>query len=422
MSYQRILFSSLFLLLAVQFCKAATDKYRLIIRDDPAYNMTIGWNQISGTDARVYYDSVDHGVDTEAYANSQSPDRVVSYKSMNNHFVRLQGLKPDRAYYFVIADSEGRSQRFWFKTLPDSPDKRLSIVAGGDSRRNNAQVGPHEPRISSNIMVTKLRPHFVAFGGDYTNNNTDGQWISWFDDWQYTIGDDGRMFPILPTRGNHERSNEDVVNLFDVASPDVVYAMNFAGNLVRAYTLNTLNPIEGKQTDWLRKDLAENHDKVTWRLAQYHHPIAPHQRSKSYKVLEYTHWAPLFYEYGMDLVIECDSHVAKVTWPVKPSESEDADAGFIRDDENGTIYTGEGSWGLTRVANVSYDWTRRKGSFNQVKWIFIDQEKIEFRTVKTENASNLTAVNDDDRFDLPVGLDIWEVEKDVKEVVINPRK
>ncbi|MGB3180333.1 MAG: metallophosphoesterase [Cyclobacteriaceae bacterium] len=407
-----------FFLTALSEAHAATDKYRLIIRDDPAYNMTVGWNQISGTSARVYYDTVDHGNDVSAYAFSHEPDRIVSYKSMNNHFARLSDLESDKVYYFIIADSEGASGRYWFRTLPDTPDKRLSIVAGGDSRRNSADVNPHEPRIASNIMVTKLRPHFVAFGGDYTNNNTDGQWISWFDDWQYTIAEDGRMFPILPTRGNHERSNEDVVNLFDVADADVVYAMNLGGDLLRAYTLNTMNPIEGEQTEWLRDDLNEHHDKVTWLMAQYHHPIAPHQRGKSYKVLEYTNWAPLFYKYGMDLVIECDSHVAKVTWPVKPSESDEADAGFVRDDENGTIYAGEGSWGLTRVANVSYDWTRRKGGFNQIKWIFVDQDKIEMRTVKTKGAVDVTPVTDEDQFRVPANLDIWNVEPGINTVII----
>ncbi len=409
---------SLILFYGVSF--GLNDKYRLVITDDPATTMTIGWNQISGHSVAVFYGEEDHGQDFMAYENYQLPDRTVAFKSMNKYFVRLKNLKPNTAYYFVVYDSEGVSERFWFKTLPDDPTIPLSIIAGGDSRRSGAATTPHEPRIQSNIIVKTIRPHFVAFGGDYTDKDTDGQWITWMDDWQYTIGDDGRMTPILATRGNHERSNTIVTNLFDVRQDDVYYALNFGGSLIRFYTLNVMIPVAGDQTQWLAQDLEENQAATVWKLAQYHYPIAPHQSGKSFKTGQYVHWAPLFYKHQMQLVIECDSHIAKNSWPIKPSEDPENEVGFVRDDERGTYYTGEGSWGLIRRNDVSYSWTRETGSFTQVKWIHANMDSLVVYTIKSATSNPTSTVDDNDRFKMPEGLDIWVTENGDRLVVNRP--
>lgn len=409
-----ILFS---VVLAVQ---GATEKYRLTITDDPATTMTIGWNQISGHSVALFYGTVDYGTDYQSYANFQLPDRTVAYKGMNNYFVRLKNLTPNTAYYFVIVDNEGVSERFWFETLPDDPTVPLSIIAGGDSRRSGTATTPHEPRIQSNLIVKALRPDFVAFGGDYTDANTSGQWQTWLDDWQYTIGDDGRMTPIYNTRGNHEHSNEDIVSIFDVTYDDVYYAINFGGSLIRFYTLNSMMSVAGDQTNWLEQDLQENNDATAWKMAQYHYTIAPHTSSKPYRFAQYTHWAPLFYQYGLQLIIECDTHVARNSWPVRPSVEASGDGGFVRDEEAGTVYSGEGSWGLIRNANVNYSWTRDAGSFTQVKWIHANLDSLVVYTIKSATSDPAAAVEDDDRFVMPEGMDIWITEHGNRVVIDRP--
>jgi len=396
------------------------DKFRLIITDDPSTHMTIAWNQISGHSVAVFYDKVDHGQDVSSYSNFRLPDRTAAYKSMNNYFVRLSDLEPATAYYFVIVDSEGVSERLWFRTLPDDPNVPLSIIAGGDSRRSGSEFTPHEPRIESNRVVRAIRPDFVAFGGDYTDKDTDEQWISWMDDWQYTTGNDGLMIPILPTRGNHERNNEVMVNLFDVPNDNVYYAITFGGSLIRFYTLNVMISVAGDQANWLRQDLIENDDQTAWKIAQYHYSIAPHQSGKSYQTPMYLHWASLFYEFGLQLAIECDVHVAKHTWPIKPSDESGQDHGFIRDDETGTVYTGEGSWGLIRTANVSYDWTRDSGSFTQVKWIQANTDSLVIYTIKSATSATDDILDDSDRFRMPEGLDLWSFTGTDRVVITRP--
>lgn len=412
----------MFLVMAVTESAAKTLRYRVIVREDPANSMVIGWEQRNCDDAVLYYGPVDHGADCGKYPMSKPADHTVVHKGMNNHFARLRGLMPNTAYYFVIRDSEGISERYWFKTLPNSSEEPLSIIAGGDSRRAEWDTSAYEPRILSNIMVSKLRPDLVTFAGDFTNRNSNGQWHSWFDDWQYTIAEDGRMFPILAARGNHENENQDIEHLFDSPHPHIYFATQLGGDLIRMYTLNSNISISGAQTDWLENDLAASQDQTYWTLVQYHHPIVPHQTGKTYKILQYRYWAPLFYKHQVQLVIECDSHVAKNSWPIIPSNRWYADGGFVRNDARGTVYTGEGSWAITRQADVDYRWTRESGSFTQFKWLKVSRDNIELRTVITTNANEVEAVSDDAKFVIPEALNLWRTRHGTAYVIDRPHQ
>ncbi|MAQ75226.1 MAG: hypothetical protein CL613_02700 [Aquimarina sp.] len=379
---------------------ASNDKYRLTLRGNPATSIVVAWNQTSGSNPQVYYGTTDYGTNYASYPNAKAADRVVSYKGMNNHFARLTGLQPNTAYYFVIRDSQGTSQRFWFKTAPDDTS-RLSFIAGGDSRNNRT------PRQNANRLVAKLKPNAVLFGGDMTDSDSDSQWQNWFNDWQLTTASDGRMFPIIAARGNHEGSNNSIYNLFDVPSSSVYYAITFGDNLIRTYTLNTEISISGNQTTWLNNDLSANNN-VTWKIAQYHKPMRPHVSSKSEGNNQYNNWAQLFYNNDVRLVVECDAHTVKSTWPLRPSTSSGSDEGFIRDDQKGTVYVGEGCWGAPLRSNDdNKTWTRNSGRFNQFKWIFVDAQKVETRTIRTDNASQVGEVSNSNVFQIPSNLDVW---------------
>lgn len=375
----------------------------MIFRDNPATTATIGWDQVSGDNPVVYFGLEDFGTNHQSYPNQQEVSRAVTFKGMNNHFARLTNLQANSTYYFVIRDSEGTSQRFWFRTCPDNPDTRMSFIIGGDSRNNRA------PRQNANRLVSKLKPHAVLFAGDMTSGDTDTEWANWMQDWQESIHEDGRIIPIVAARGNHERSNDVIYNIFDVPSPDVYYAINFGGSLVRAYTLNTEMSISGDQAEWLEEDLKNNALSTQWKLVQYHKPIRPHVSFKPEGNTQYNSWAPLFYDYGVNLVVECDAHLVKRTWPIRPSAAEGNDEGFARDDTNGTVYIGEGCWGAPlRENDDNKEWTRDSDSFNQFNWVFVDKQKIEVRTVKVDNEEQVGEVDDNDIFTAPVNLDLWE--------------
>ncbi len=393
---------------------AATVRFRCMWRDNPATTMVIGWDQVTGANPVFYYDVNDNGQKVDLYKLSKRADVTIASRGMNNHFVRLTGLKPNTIYYFIIRDNEGVSKRFSFKTAPDRPE-RLSIIAGGDSRNHR------DARLSANKLVSKLRPHVILFNGDMTPDDTAGEWKKWLDDWQETIGSDGRIFPVLVARGNHESTNQSLLELFDAPHPGIFYAMNFGGNLLRIYTLNTLIPTNGEQLNWLERDLQANNN-TTWKITQYHNAMRPHTKAKPEQDNLVIHWAPLFLKHKIKLAIESDSHVTKWTYPIRPSNEAGSDEGFIRDDFEGTVYTGEGCWGAPlRDADDDKSWTRNSGSFNQFNWIFVDQNKIEVRTVLTDVSERVGQVSDRNIFEPPVGLSLWSPSNgDVVTIYKNP--
>lgn len=395
------IYLSLFCLLLIQDISAKTGRYRVMWRDDPATTMVIGWDQISGTSPQLYLDTRDYGRQASSYAKSFKAARSVAFKKMNNHFVRLTGLRPSTVYYFVVKDSESTSQVYSFKTAPDQMNERLSIIAGGDSRNHR------DARRDANKLVSKLRPHAVMFGGDMTGGDTGEEWKDWFDDWQLTISKDGRIYPIIVARGNHESSNKSLTDLFDVPAENVYYSLSLGGNLLKIFTLNSMIAPGGSQKEWLQKDLAAS-GKFRWKFAQYHVSTLPHTSRKAEKKDQLINWSTLFYKYGVNLVCESDAHVVKSTYPIRPFRGIGSSEGFIRDDFRGTVYVGEGCWGAPlRQADDDKPWTRAMGSFNQFKWIFVSREGVEVRTVMTDGADNVSSVDPDNIFRAPYGLILW---------------
>lgn len=396
----KLIHTTLLLFVAIQLV-AKSERFRVVWQSDPSTTATIAWDQVSGQSPVLHLDINDFGSDAESYAVKRQADQVIQFRGMNNHFVRLTGLIPNTSYYFLIKDSEGQSHPLFFTTAPNTPDERLSIIAGGDSRNHR------DARQEANILVGKLRPHCVMFGGDFTAGDSSKEWIEWFDDWQLTFSKDGRITPIIPARGNHEESNRTIHELFGVESKNVTYAINLGGDLLRIYTMNTMISILGEQQDWFERDLRRN-SPVRWKMAHYHHPMRPHTSKKAEKHDQATYWAPLFLQYQMNLAIECDAHVVKSTYPIRPAKGNGSHEGFIRDDNDGTVYVGEGCWGAPlRTNNDNKPWTRASGSFNQFHWIFVDEERIEVRFVKTDGSDRVAEIDPNNIFKTPIGLNIW---------------
>jgi hypothetical protein len=264
-----------------------------------------------------------------------------------------------------------------------------------------------------------LKPQAVLFGGDFTLVGTSKQWQQWLEDWQEIIGKDGYVAPLVASRGNHEFSAAMVYRLFDVPTPATYYALNFGGDLLRTYTLNTEIAIDGDQTNWFENDLATHHQNTIWRIAQYHKPMRPHVARKKEGNAQYRAWAPLIHKYRVQLVIECDAHVVKNTWPIRPSTDEGSHEGFIRDDKTGTVYSGEGTWAVTRVADDPKPWTRNIGAFHQAKLIWVTRTTIEKRTILSDRyLYELEELAYPGEMRLPDGLQVWQPEGEAPNFVL----
>jgi len=356
---------------------AASDKYRLVWIDAPATSITIAWDQHEDANPVVMYSVEDFDRDFWKYKESKQADRVLDKYGMQTHFAKLTGLEADQKYYFVIKDDRGVSERFWFRTAPDSP-KPFTFIAGGDTKSEDETLLAGQ---NTNKIVAKLRPLFVMFNGDFcTGNGTNAEyWHQWLTDWQeLTTTEDNRMIPIFPVHGNHENGDKANLNyIFNAPyqnndSSNIYYSITFGGNFMHLMALNSSIDPAGAQRDWLENDLREHKD-AAFSVAGYHKPIWPHTTSKAENPLEYNQWAHLFYDYGLDISIDGDSHMSKITFPLKPdSTSEDSYMGYVRDDERGTMFLGEGSWGaFPRPNDDDKPWTLKSFRGNQVKWIHV---------------------------------------------------
>lgn len=380
----------------------STARYRLVWNDDPTTTITIAWDQLSGSDPAIYYGEKDFGENWKKYPHSQKPTRTsLGYRGMNTYFAKLTGLKPDQAYYFVIKDNQSISKRYWFRTAPNKP-KPFTFIAGGDTKSEGTAL---QAGRLSNQMVAKLRPLFVIFNGDFTSGDgtNDERWKLWLDDWMnLTTTRDGRIFPIIPIHGNHENGDKSVLNkLFDVpyqfGNPEnVFYSISFGGDFFHIIALNSEIEEGGDQSAWLENDL-KTHRGFIFKMAGYHKPFRPHTAKKSENDYQYEQWAGLFYEYGLDIGLGADTHLSSITFPIRPSNEPGSHEGFIRDDENGTMYVGEGSWGASpRKNDDDKPWTLNSGSFNQIKWFQVfpamdgKPAHIDIRTV-------ITATVDEDK-------------------------
>lgn len=345
---------------------------------------------------------------TEGSWRTEDVTFTTSMESITSKHVRLNSLTADAAVYFRICDDDGCGQRFWFKTAPND-DSPFVFIAGGDTRSGwtNRQAG--------NRLVAKVRPLFVMHGGDFTNDNDNPEWSQWFEDWELSYSDDTingvpykRIYPLISTHGNHEDDEiETICKMLgvdstrnnDCSASDTYYSTDISP-LLRVYTLNSQfmnqgSSLQNAQNNWLQEDISTAGAASKWRIAQYHKPMFPHYTGKSDNRELFDWWAGVFFEYGMNIVVESDTHITKVTEIVEPRGNDFAgvDEGVVA----GTVYVGEGSWGApARSANDPKSWTVDLASIQQFKVMTVSSSGLDVRTAQFDNSATTLSKSDRD--------------------------
>ncbi|XOV68023.1 MAG: fibronectin type III domain-containing protein [Fluviicola sp.] len=431
----------LFTLLWVSFSSfALTEQYTLAYRNDPASSAVIGWSGDNGT---VHYGMVDFGTNHSAYPFSHASDRTGGTHGITRHFARLTGLFPNTLYYFVIYDDAGNtSDRFYFRTLSDDRNDPVSFISGGDTRDGFSLFGIYtencpsgdclEKRREGNILVSKIRPDFIAFTGDYVMNqitsNTQQEWNTWLNDWQLTITDDGRMFPVAFSRGNHE-DIFDVHEMFDIPF-DEFYSLNIHGGLIRMYMLNSeLNACSDvSQLNWLTNDL-QNHSGTqndpSWKFATYHTPTLAIGKDGDLSQDQMDCWVPLFQQHKVRLVMESDSHSTKWTHPCVVNANGD-DFEEAQNPQEGVVYIGEGQWGAPHrdiyyTGQDAKPFVRDAGTFDNFFFIRVDKDETRINCVKFENVNGVFSILDNALgTGLPSNAVLWNPSNGNEVVLTNP--
>lgn len=233
---------------------------------------------------------------TEVYAFLKPGDRA-----FYRHGVTLSDLKPGTRYELQF-DSDGYVSRWFYFDTANSNERPFSLLFGGDSRTGL------EKRREINRMIAEVvaeswdaaeegeRIYALVHGGDFVFTGTNpSMWHEWLAAHELTTGDDGRLLPIIPARGNHDRGRLfSQIFGFEPADQNF-YAISF-GPMLRLVTLNTEASIAGDQAVWLQNELANSRPAYRWLIAQYHRPAYPAVKSPSgalcigFRCLKSTMW------------------------------------------------------------------------------------------------------------------------------------
>ena len=417
MKNSQLLLSLVALMLLSTSVLAATKYNRVIWDKDPSRNAIIAFSP-SGT-SNLPYIKYGTSPDENSWAIKYVTDSQM-FGSIKSNFVRLSGLTGNSNIYYRVCDSSGCGQHFWFKTAP-TDNSPFIVVAGGDSRTGITN------RREGNKLIAKIRPLFIMHGGDFTSHNTSSDMKKYLDDWKLTFSSDSiggesykRIYPFIPTHGNHEDHNFKTLcqvfgtdfNQDGVCNEHDTYGAFNVSALLRVYTLNSQfkdgwNSHANAMNNWLSSDLVNNRASAKWYIAQYHKPMYPHTRGKSDNRILFDWWAQKFYDNKMNLVVESDSHITKVTKPLKISNNR-----FVETTQGGTVYVGEGSWGApARSANDPKSWTIDLASIQQFKVITVKPNVLEVRTAQFDGSpSTLSLVDRQNNSTLlPTGINWWNV-------------
>jgi hypothetical protein len=398
--------------------QAATKHHRLVWDNAPANRAVIGFSPDGNSNSpyvKYGYSTVESAWST---ANVTATETFAG--SLTSHFVHLNGLTADAAVYYRVCDNDGCGQRFWFKTAAID-NQSFVAVAGGDTRSG------WTTRREGNALVAKIRPLFVMHGGDYTNSNNASEMNEFLSDWALTYSNDTidgiaykRIYPMVATHGNHEDNNYLTLcqafgvdyNLDGQCTASDTYGAVQVSPLLRVYTLNSQFQNSGwssyasAMNTWLANDLSTHGGTAQWRFAQYHKPLFPHYSGKSDNLTLFGWWADHFYNHGVNLVVESDTHINKLTTTVKPSGSS-----LAATTNGGTVFVGEGSWGApARSANDPKSWTLDLASIQQFKVLSVSSDKVEVRTAQFDgSAATLTlAQRATDPLLLPTNVNWWQ--------------
>ncbi len=297
------------------------------------------------------------------------------------HHARLTELRPSTAYEVEFISDKVQSAKMYFITAPDD-DRSFSILHGGDSRSD------HDVRRTMNRVMaeqtattaTNENPDddILAFahGGDFIVSGTNmQQWSQWLSDQELTRGEDGRLLPIIPTRGNHDHG-KPFNEVFGFPESDKNYYAIDLSPQVRWLTLNTEISTGGDQAKWLEQKLKASRPKYRWLLAQYHYPIFPAVKGIA---STFHNWAPLFEKYNLDLGCESDGHNIKRTFPIRDGKQ----------DPTGVVYIGEGGLGAPQRTPKTDRWYLAPPSIadkgNHVFMLTFGKDKLKIECISNDS-------------------------------------
>ena len=300
-------FSLLLSMLCFQNIKAINN-IRWGSNDSPLHGLTITWSN-SGSN-----DSIKWG-----YTSSLEKGSSLGLKRNGYSGSFFKCTFPDvtanSTLYYQLYDSKTSS---WsalkiFKTAPPADTKNFSFLAMGDSRD-----GLNTWNKVSNLGAAK-KTNFTIFNGDIVaNGGNGGQWDSWFNQGANFLGNN----IVYHSLGNHDAASVPTfLNNFELPKGEtssLYYSFTYGKAIF--ICLNSENPGDAAQANWLVQTLKTNQDKK-WKVVFFHKPfftIGTHAGEMNGYL---NSWWKAFDDFGVDLICNGHDHMYERTKPINMSIS-----------------------------------------------------------------------------------------------------
>jgi hypothetical protein len=343
---------------------------------DPTTTMVVQWQTPTGTTLPQLEYQI-KGDSTWKSAKGQS--QIV--QDYDVHRVYLEGLTEDSVYLFKVQDSK---REYSFQTMPKKLTRPVKMAIGGDAYHPGASEIFHR----MNRMIAFNHPDFIVIGGDLaytigTKNLLKGpkwalaRWQAFLRSLQRTIGQDGRLIPLLPLVGNHDVNKlinrtekpELFYEIFTFPEMGKAYRSLDFGDYLSLVMLDTEHtwPVEGDQTVWLENTLKAK-QSFPYLVAAYHIAAYPSHNpfTGNREELIRKNWVPLFEKYQVPFAFEHHNHAYKRTHPIKEGKV----------DPSGVTYLGDGSWGVPpRHINEKIWYLEKAASVNSCYIMTLSREK-----------------------------------------------
>lgn len=317
--------------------------------DTPDTSSTIVINYLATHQAQeptLYLDTESHQGQLNKYEqNTTGSYREIARTPFHVFSFSVKNLIPDTTYFFVVGDEiNGHSKELRFRTLPND-DSPIEFIQGGDMSSSH-----HVSKIAQKAVTNNTRAMLI--GGDiaYANGSVHAykRWQEWFDQMNMsTVTPDGHIIPLILAIGNHETNfsfkDQPLAKApfyFSLFAQNALqpYFTRKLGNHSVVFTLDSGHIVDHyNQVVWLEKEMS-NYRTTKNSFALYHVPLYPTHRSfnGALSKMGRKHWQPIFDKYNLTIGFENHDHALKRTKPIKNNTF----------DEHGTVYLGDGCWGV----------------------------------------------------------------------------
>ena len=287
------------------------------------------WNDADETTGEVRYGTES----TLAHCSTSSAVRVYADNEFSVFECILTGLAPDTTYYYQVKNNAQTSPVKHFKT-PENNLQSYSFLYLGDVQLNETGTQTVSDSYTSwggIVKAAKQRNPGLMFGlqgGDLVENGTR------MEEWNALLENASPVFseiPLMPANGNHESNfpsgkPERYLDFFSlpVNGPEgfkeEFYSFDYGSGhitVLNSWVFSGEQRLETKDyaalKEWITKDLENS--KATWKIVVTHLPAYAVYSDVNADAVK-KNWAPIFEQYGVDLVLVGHQHVYSRSFPM----------------------------------------------------------------------------------------------------------